>query len=114
MLELLPGALLVRVSHRLVVDFNHVRKSVDDESAEQHGVAHLVLFDGQTYQARQCFELRNLDERVNVVVLEEQTLQFLEPLKLRDVRRRNDVVKAHVLERNLLDGLLEVRVVQHF
>ena len=53
-----------------------------------------------------------MDEAINIIVLEEETLELLEALQLRYVGRANDVVKAHILERNLLNGLLEIQVVQ--
>jgi len=45
--------------------------------------------------------------------LEEQTLQLLEALELGDVRWSDDVVKAHILERYLLNRLLEVKIVEY-
>ena len=46
--------------------------------------------------------------------MEQKSLQVYESLQLRDVRWRNDVVKAHVLERDLDHSLLELDVVEHF
>ena len=45
MLELLTGPLLVTVGNGTVVDLLDVRETVDDECAEENGVAHLVTFD---------------------------------------------------------------------
>lgn len=85
MLELLPSPLLVTVRNCAVVDLLHVGEAVDNKCAEEHRVAHLVPLDGQTNQIGEGLELGYLNETVNVVILEEQTLQFLEPLQLRDV-----------------------------
>jgi len=113
-LELLSCSLLVAICDGLVVDFDHVGESVHDESSQQHGVAHLILFNRQTNQIRQRLQLADLNETVDVVVLEEKALKFLEALQFGDVRDADDVIEADVLERNLLHGFLELRVVQNF
>lgn len=53
MLELLTGPLLVTVGHGTVVDLLDVRETIDDERAEENGVAHLVTLDRQTHEAGQ-------------------------------------------------------------
>lgn len=113
MLELLASPLLVTIAHRPVVDLFDVREAVDDERAEEHRVRDLVSLDRQAHQTGQRLQLRNLDEAVNVIVLKEQTLQFLEALQLGNVGWADDVVEAHILERDLLNRLLEVQVVKH-
>ena len=44
--------------------------------------------------------------------MEEERLQFGEPLEFIDIRGGYNTVEAHVLEGDLLDGLLEIRVVE--
>ena len=50
---------------------------------------------------------------MHIVIRKYQLLQFLEPLQLRKVRMRDYVIKADILEANLLDRFLEITVVQH-
>jgi len=52
-----------------------------------------------------------LNEAVDVIVHEEKRFKLVEAPQLADVSRRNNIVKAHVLERDLLNSLLEVCVV---
>ena len=113
MLELLAGALLVTVGDGPVVNFFDVGEAVHDERAEQNRIRNFISLDRKTHQAGQSLQLWNLDEAVDVIVLEEQTFQFLEALELRDVRGTNDVVEANILEGDLLNRLLKVEVVQH-
>ena len=51
---------------------------------------------------------------MHIVIREYQLLEFLEALKLREVRVRNDIVESHILKANLLNCLLEVSVVEYF
>ena len=114
MLELLAGPLLVSVRNALAVDLGHVGEAVDDERAQENRVRHFVALDREAGQRLQRLQLRDLDEAVDVVVLEEQSLEIDEALQLRDVRRADDAVKANVLETDLNNRLLEVNVGEHF
>ena len=98
MLELLPCSLLVTIRYRPIVDLLHVRETVDDECAQQDSVADLVALNGEAHQIGQSFEFRNLDKAVDVVVLKEEALEFLETLELGDVARPDDIVEPHILE----------------
>lgn len=113
MLELLASSLLVTVRHGSVVDFLDVWESVDNEGAEEDSVADFIALNRKTHQTGEGFEFGYLDEAVDVIVLEEQTLQLLKALQLRDVTWPDYVVESHVLERYLLHCLLEVQIVQH-
>lgn len=113
-LELLASALLVAIRNGAIVDFLHVGEAVDDECAEKDGVADLVTLNRQAHQIGEGLQLRDLDKAVDIVVLEEETLQFLEPLQLGNIARAYDVIEAHVLERDLFDRLLEIKVIEHF
>lgn len=55
-----------------------------------------------------------MNETVDVVVLKEKALQFQEALQLGNVRWPDDVIEANVLEGDLLDSLLEIRVIEDF
>lgn len=114
MLELLPGLVLVWVSHSLVIDLADIGESVNDESSQEDCVRHFVVFYAHTSQGSQGLKFRNLDEAVNIVVLEQELLQFLESLKLANVIRGDDVVESNVLEADLLNGFLELYVVEDF
>lgn len=52
-LELLPGALLVAVGDRTVVDLFDVGEAIDDECTQEHSVRYFIPFNGQAHQARQ-------------------------------------------------------------
>ena len=98
MLELLPCSLLVTIRYRPIVDLLHIWETVDDESAQQNSVADLVALNRQAHQIGQSFEFRNLDKAVDVVVLKEEALEFLETLELGDVARPDDIVEPYILE----------------
>ena len=85
MLKLLPRTLLITVGNRPVVDFLDVWETVDDEGAQEHGVRDLIALDRQTHQVGQRLQLRDLDEAVDVVILEEQALELLETLQFRNI-----------------------------
>lgn len=51
---------------------------------------------------------------MDIVIWEEQPLQFLEAFQLWDVRVTHNVVKSHVLETDLLYSLLEISIVKYF
>jgi hypothetical protein len=112
-LELLACTLLVAISHCLVVDLHNVGEAVHDKCSKQHCVGHFVLLDRQAHETRKSLKLRDLNEAVNVVILEEERLEFHEALKFVDVGRADNVVESYVLERDLLHCLLEVWVVQN-
>lgn len=114
MLELLASALLVRICHLLIVDLRHVGESVHDEGSHQSCLTHFVCFNIQVLQGLQGLQLGNLDETVNIIVLKEQCLQFSKLPHFPNTVWRNNGVKAHILERNLLNCLLKVCVVQYF
>ena len=113
MLELLAGPLFVTIGDGSVIDLLDIWETVDDKSAEKDGVRHLVPLNWQAHETGQRLQLRYLNEAVNVVVLEEEALQFLEALELGYVWRANDVVEADILEGDLLHGLLEVQIIQN-
>lgn len=113
MLELLPRLLLIRIRHRIPIDLRHIREPVDDEGPEEDGVGHFVVLDGEGGEGLQGFEFRDLDEAVDVIILKQQLLQIDKAFQLGDVRRRDDAVEAHVLERNLHHRLLKLLVIQH-
>ena len=81
-LELLSGALLIRVSYCFAVDFCHIRESVNYKCSEEHGVGHLIIFDRDGGKRLESLELRDLDEAINVVIREYQSLQVDKPLQL--------------------------------
>ena len=85
MLKLLPCTLLITVGNRPVVDFLHVWEAVDNEGAQEHGVADFIALDRQTHQVGQGLQLRDLNEAVDVVILEEQALELLETLQFRNI-----------------------------
>lgn len=114
MLELLPRLLLVLISHKVTIDLGHVRETVHDERAQKNRVRNFVALDGQRREALQRLQLGDLNEAVDVVVLEEESLQVDEALQLRNVRGTDDRVETHVLEADLHDSLLEVDVGEHF
>jgi hypothetical protein len=70
-LELLSGALLVRVCRGPLVDFSHVREPVDDKGSQKNRVRDFVVLDREGSQGSEGLELANLYETVDVVVLEE-------------------------------------------
>lgn len=85
MLKLLSRSLLVAVCHWSVVYLNNVWEPVDDECPEKHGIRNFILLDRQRHQSCEGFELADLNEAVDVVVLEKQRLKLGEPLQLVDV-----------------------------
>ena len=112
-LELLSRLLLVLIRNQVTIDLRDVREAVHDERTEQHSIRNFVALDRQGGQALQSLQFRNLNETVDVVVLEQESLQVDEALQLRDVRRADDAIEANVLEADLHDGLLEVDVREH-
>lgn len=114
MLELLASTLLVCVCHLLIVDLRNVGESVHDEGPHQGRLTHFIRFNIQVLQRLQGLQFRNLDKTVNIVVLEKQSLEFSKLPHFPNAVRRNDCIKAHILERNLLNSLLKVCVVQYF
>ena len=70
-LELLACLLLVLISDKVAIDLRHVREAVHDERTQQNGVRNFVALDRQGRQALERLQLRNLNETVDVVVLEE-------------------------------------------
>lgn len=123
MLELLPRLESVSVRHHHCVDLvvllnhsylGHVRESVDDESPAERSVGHIIILNGNRGEGLQGFQLRDLNERVDIVIEEYEFLQFLEALKFPEIRVVHNVVKAHILETYLFHALLELGVVQHF
>jgi len=111
-LELLAGFLAVRVGDGLGVDLIDVGEPVDNEGAHQDGVGDLIAVDADGGERGEDLQLGNLDEAVDVVVGEDQLLQFPEPLQLPKVAGAHDVVEPHVLEADLLHRLLEVGIVE--
>jgi len=66
----MSGFLLVRVVHLLLVYLGQVGESIHDESSEKHRVRHLIVLDRERIEALERFQLRNLNEAINIVVLE--------------------------------------------
>ena len=113
-LELLTSSLLVTISHWSIIDLVDIGESVDNKGTKEHRIWNFIAFNWQTGQIGECLQLGNLNETVDVVVLEEEGTESLESLQLGNVGWPDDVVKAHILEGDLLDCLLEFGVVQHF
>jgi len=113
-LKLLASTLLVRVWDGFVVDVGNVREAVNDESTHHASLSHLVFLDVDGGQVGQCLKFRDLDEGVDIVVHEEQSLEFAESAQFADVSWWDYIVESNVLKANLLHCLLEVCVVQHF
>ena len=56
--------------YRLLIDFVNVRESVHDKGTEKNSVGYFILLYGETLEVCEGFELGDLDETVDVVVLE--------------------------------------------
>lgn len=106
--------MLVSIGHRLVVDIGHIWESVHNKSTHHASLRDFILLDGQRGQSSQSFQLGYLNEAVNIIVHKEQSFQFAEAAQLADIGRGDNVVKTHVLEADLLNGLLEICVVKNF
>lgn len=114
MLELLARFLFVLVGNLLIVDDCDVGEAIDDKRAHQRRLSDLVFVDVNLVEGLDRLELRDLNERIDVVVHEEEALELGEATQFCKVGWRDYVVEADVLERDLLDSLLELSVVKDF
>ena len=112
-LELLPCFVLIRVGHGLSIDLVDIRKPIHNEGPQQYSIRHLIVLYWEWVQRLKRFKLRDLDETIDVVVLEQKTLEVYESLQLGNVGRTDDVIEADVLEWDLDHSLLKLNVVEH-
>ena len=82
MLELLPGFVLVRICHLLTIDLCYVWETIDDEGTQEDRIGDLIVFDGKRVQCLEGLKLRDLNEAVDIVILEEEPFKVYKSLEL--------------------------------
>ncbi len=107
-LELLLGDLAVAVCDRLSIEFLQALEAVDDEASEGARKEDLVIVDRKGAKSTQAFQLREKDERCEVVVLEMESSEASEALELVQVHMVHEQVEPHVVEVHLIHLTVEL------
>ncbi len=107
-MELLLGYLLVYIIDGLPVEISDVLETIDNEGFEGFTVENLVVYYYEVLQGPNALNLRKQDERVQVVMLEDNLLELGELLQLLQVLMIHDEVEAYVSQMHFFDLIVEL------
>lgn len=89
-------------------------EAVDDEGGQRVALQDLVVVDADLLHCVQTLDLREQDERAQVVLREHDFFEFAEFFEFGQVLVVHDQVEADVDEVNLLNQVIELRPLQNF